>query len=50
MKEVIEQYGLGLLGLVAVNMSFAIILQCYRDGGVISNAVNEYFYALCGLG
>lgn len=48
MRTVIEHYGMGLVELLAVMLTFIIILGCCIEGGVLSNMVTEYFCMICG--
>lgn len=49
MREVIEHYGLGLLGMMSMILELGIIFKCYSVG-VISQMVVNYFNTLCGVG
>lgn len=48
MREIMEQYGLVLLDMLAVLMIFTIIFSFMRSGGVLSDIVVKYMYSISG--
>ena len=48
MREVIEHYGLALLGMLSTVFVFMIIFKSYKAGGVLSQVISNYFIILCG--
>ena len=49
MKEVIEHYGMGLLGIISMVLVLTIVFRCYSPNEVIGQMVVNYFIILCGL-
>ena len=49
MEEVLEHYGLGLLGIISLVLVLEIFFNCYSSGGVISQVVEKYLITLCGV-
>lgn len=49
MKEVVEHYGLGFLGIISVILVYAIVFKSYLPDGVIVQMIENYFIMLCGL-
>lgn len=48
MKEIFDNFGLGMLELVGFAVVFVIILSCIKAGGPIYNYVQTYMSSICG--
>ena len=48
MHGVMEHYGKGLLELLAVSGTLAIVIACIGNDGVFQNMVINYLFSLCG--
>lgn len=48
MRELIEQYGTGLLSILSVLAVFGILLTLFGSGGVLSSIIVDYMSYLSG--
>ena len=48
MRDVLEHYGLGVLGIISLVFELGIIFKSYSSNGLISQVVADYFVILCG--
>lgn len=48
MEDIIEEFGLGFLQIVAGAALVVILGACFLSEGVVSNMVVNYLYGICG--
>lgn len=47
-QEVMEHYGMALLGMLEVSGAFAIISNCLKAGGIVYEVIVCFMEKLCG--
>lgn len=48
MKEIIEQYGIGMLQILGGLLAAGIWMQWFREGGILYEACLQYVHGICG--
>lgn len=48
MKDIIEEYGTGILSLIVGVLMMGVVFSCFRPGGILSMAVVNYMNGICG--